>query len=280
VDFSGSEKDGSKKIWIAEGCATSGKLRIDDCQAAAERFGNMKLSQTLAKLCQLISGKRNCVFGFDFPFGLPCALVEKATWKQFLLAFPKIYTDANSLRDACRTASGRKELKRLTDARSVTPFSPYNLRIYQQTYWGLAEVIRPLVNGGHALALPMQNLDCKGKAILLEVCPASTLAHERQSDIAEWSKFVEENAKRNPSYKKGTAGDTRAIRERILSYFEGKYSLSFAVDEVRTRVLNDVEGDALDSVIAAFAAHRALNDGFVTTPTDRRAYRIEGYVYL
>lgn len=162
----------------------------------------------------------------------------------------------------------------------MTPFSPYNLRIYQQTYFGLAEVVHPLVNGGRALALPMQKQDPKDKAILVEVCPASTLAHERQSDNEQWSELVEKNAKRNPSYKKGNVEHTRAIRERILSYFEGKYSLSFAGDELRARVLDDVEGDALDSVIAAFAAYRALNGGFVTTPADRRAYRIEGYVYL
>ena len=69
---------------------------------------------------------------------------------------------------------GRKELRRVTDIEARTPLSPYNRRIYKQTYYGIRDVIAPLIASGAACALPMQAA-IPDRAWLLEICPASTL---------------------------------------------------------------------------------------------------------
>lgn len=268
IDFSGAQ-DAGKKIWIAGGIAEGDILRIDECRSAHEWFGCGKdRDRSLAALKDFIA-EREGTFGFDFSFGLPWDLVrpKKKSWKDFVLSFPEDYASPDEFRRLCREAgrqvANRSELKRITDIERNTPFSPYNLRIFRQTYYGIRCVLRPLVQHEQACVLPMQNalLD---KPWILEVCPASTLKHENLI----WQRYkrrTEEGYKRRSGILEGIL-DTGLLHIPSL--------------DVRSKMLDDHHGDALDSVIAAFAAFRALRNPDLLAVDRNSAYALEGYVYV
>ena len=97
---------------------------------------------------------------------------------------------------------------------------------------------------------------------LLEVCPASTL---KASGLYG-------------SYK-DARGSVEA-REFILSSLEKSGRVGFADRAVRRRVLADSKGDALDSVIAADAAFRAVGDVERIVRAYRYPYYLEAYIYV
>jgi len=209
-------------------------------------------------------GRANaCALGLDFPFGLPQALVKhKKSWEEFVLSFPGDYFAPEEFRRLCREASGGHELKRITDIESQTPFSPYNLRLYRQTYHGIRDVLHPLVRDQLACVLPMQSA-LPGKPWILEICPASTL-------------------KRRGLYSsyKGKTNAHHAARAFVLESLEATGPLSIPAQGVRSAILEDRGGDALDSVIAAFATFRALRHPALLTVESSDAYALEGYVYV
>jgi hypothetical protein len=257
VDFSGS-KDAGKHIWVASGVIEGDALCVKTCCRADTLPGSSKQrEQCLSALCTFIAGKSNAAFGCDFPFGLPGPLVDQGSWESFVLAFPGRYESADAFRQTCREAADGSELKRATDEESETPFSPYNLWLYRQTYYGIRDVLYPLVRDGTACVLPMQTPQPE-KPWLLEVCPASTLKRE-------WLYY---------SYK-GREEQKREARERILEVLEEKGMLVIPDQEIRGKILENQGGDALDSVIAALATVRALR-----SPEARgEIYALEGYVY-
>jgi hypothetical protein len=261
VDFSGAT-DAGKKVWIACGVNEGTRLCIVECMRGDTLPGSAAgRERCLAALRDLIAAESACAFGLDFPFGLPRVLVAQADWKDFILSFPTMYPDAEAFRQACRSAAEGREHRRLTDRQSRTPFSPYNLRLYRQTYFGLREVLYPLVRDRQAAVLPMQR-PCRDKAWVLEICPASTLKREGLY----------------PSYK-GPGQQHLAARHRILERMEASGALSIASASLRSKILADPTGDALDSAIAAFATFRTVTDPDRLASGDNIAYRLEGYVY-
>ena len=263
IDFSGA-KDAGKRIWIASGIAEKDRLLIEGCYRAKNLPGSGKdRDQCLAVLRDFIGRANACAFGLDFPFGLPQALVKhKKSWEDFVLSFPGDYFAPEEFRRLCREAGGGHELKRSTDIESQTPFSPYNLRLYRQTYHGIRDVLYPLVRDQLACVLPMQSA-LPGKPWILEICPASTL-------------------KRRGLYSsyKGRTNAHHAARVFVLESLEVTGPLSILAQGVRSAILEDRGGDALDSVIAAFATFRALRDPALLTVESSDAYVLEGYVYV
>jgi hypothetical protein len=261
IDFSGARNAG-KKIWIASGSIDRDVLRIENCRPAAEALPGSRRDrdQCLSALQDFIASQGACAIGLDFPFGLPRDLVkEYGCWEDFVLSFPDRYSGPKEFQDCCKAAGGR-ELKRATDRESQTPFSPYNLRLYRQTYYGIRCVLHPLVQNQLAYVLPMQSA-LPGKPWILEICPASTLKQE-----ALYQPY------------KGRREAHRKAREHILREIEEK-GLSIPA-ELQAEIAADREGDALDSVIAAFATFRALHDPASLVPEDNDAYKLEGYVYV
>ena len=174
IDFSGA-KDAGNQIWIAKGVPDGEGLVIEACLRAKELPNSGKdIKVCLAAIVNLVKSNPKAVFGFDFPFGLPTSLVQEITWEDFVLAFPRKYENPEAFQESCREARKGKELKRETDKESRTPFSSYNLRLYKQTYFGISSILSPLVLGDRARILPMQRRKA-GKAVVLEICPASTL---------------------------------------------------------------------------------------------------------
>jgi hypothetical protein len=262
VDFSGA-KDAGNRIWIASGVVDEDALLIEACYRARGLPGSARdRGRCLEALRRFIAGERDAAFGLDFPFGLPRELVVQDSWQGFVLSFPQVYANPEALRRFCREAAGGRELKRVTDRESQTPFSPYNLRLYRQTYYGIRDVLHPLVRDDLACVLPMQPAR-PGRSWVLEICPASTL-------------------KREGLYKpyKGKTDAHRASREVILDQLQAVAPLAIPRQAVRAAILEDRGGDALDSVVAALAVLRALRDPSLRTVEGYVAHTVEGYVYI
>ncbi len=262
VDFSGAA-DAGKKIWITKGIVVGEALHVEACYQGAELPGSgVERDRCLAALRDFIGGEKDSVFGLDFPFGLPRELVKADTWEDFALSFPDNHASSEAFRETCRVATGGSELKRLTDRESHSPFSPYNIRLYRQTYYGLRDVIAPLVQGKLACVLPMQT-PAPGKPWVLEICPASTLKRES----LYWP------------YKDKSAKHALA-RERILEAIEQSAPSLSVPEMLRPVILDDPGGDALDSVVAAFAVFRALRNPAGVAAIGDSVYTLEGYVYV
>jgi len=262
VDFSGAQ-DAGKRIWIASGTVEGGALRIDECHRGDGLPRSSKSRDAcLTALREFIRSRKASAFGLDFPFGLPRPLVRQTDWDAFVLSFPDEYRTPDRFRRACHEAAGGRELKRATDEESKTPFSAYNLRLYRQTYFGIHDVLHPLVRDDQACVLPMQKT-LVDRPWILEICPASTL---KQAGL-----YV--------PYK-GRTEEHRAARAHILEQLEGTGALSVPTSSVRSTLLDDRGGDALDSVIGALATFRALCNPGLLTVGHESPYNVEGYVYV
>ena len=262
VDFSGATRAGTK-IWIATGLDEGGRLRIKDCRCAETLPGSgRERGRCLPALRRFIASRSEGIFGLDFPFGLPRMLVQDTTWEAFVKAFPGRYGSPQAFREACLIASGGRDLKRTSDGASKAPFSSYNLRLYRQTYYGISDVLLPVVRDRLVCVLPMQQAE-PGKPWILEVCPASTL---KVKDL-----YV--------PYK-GREPELAHARFRILREIERRGALHRVSPDIAEAVVTDPEGDALDSVIAALTTFEVLKSGRLFDSAFTVSSRVEGYLYV
>jgi hypothetical protein len=79
---------------------------------------------------------------------------------------------------------------------------------------------------------------------------------------------------------KGETDAHCASRKAIVNHFQAIALLTIPRQAVRSAILEDRGGDALDSVVAALAVLRALRDPSPWTVEDPVAHTIEGYVYV
>ena len=260
IDFSGAQ-DAGKKIWIACGSILDDTILISECFPAKDLPGSgQQRDQAISALRAFIRKRRDCVFGLDFPFGIPRPLISEESWEEWLGVFPERYTSPEGFERQCRLASNGKELKRATDVETKTPFSPYNLRLYRQTYFGVRDVLGTLVQEKAVSVLPLQKPQDE-KPWAIEICPAATLKTK------------------NLSFPyKGRGRDRKAAREKILTSMEKAGVLKVQKPSVGKRIIEDRGGDALDSVIAAYATFKALNHGL--TSETSAPYALEGRVYV
>lgn len=238
VDFSGA-RDAGRAIWIAEGKVFKRGLELLACRPATELPGGARDRATaLVALARHLGAQSDAVIGCDFPVGLPKKLVREADWPSFLVRFTKRYGDAEAFRADCRKRSGR-ELRRPTDIEAKTPFCAWNLRLYRQTYHGIAGVLAPLVGAGLATVGPMQP-PAAGRAWILETCPASVL-------------------KKLGLYRpyKGRTTALAQSRGAILDRLIEHGALAKPAPKLRARLVEDRGGDALDALIACLAAAAA-----------------------
>ncbi|WP_119458673.1 DUF429 domain-containing protein [Rhodospirillaceae bacterium SYSU D60014] len=261
VDFSGAEAAG-RAIWVAAGRFEYDSLYIESCRPGAELPGSgVGRAVCLAALARFIAQQKNAAFGLDFPFSLAAPFIGGMRWEDYVRNFAMRYPTADAFRQACRGVAGGRELKRATDRVSRVPFAAYNLRLYRQTYYGIRDLLAPLVQEESACILPMQ-APIEGKPWLFEICPASTLKAMR---------FY-------PSYK-GRDPLLREARQRILDELVARGALMPLAAKLEERVLDDPGGDALDSVIAAVATGQAAA---LSAESHRPSQleRVEGRVYF
>lgn len=263
LDFSAARRAG-EKIWVAAGRVRAGVLHIERCAPLATYTGTgPELQEALAGLRDFVSSHPDALFGFDFPFGLPARLLAGGVdWEDFVLTFPAHYADPHQFRQRCLTEAKGREVKRRTDEASRAPWSPYNLRLYRQTYWGVSGLLSPWVRTQTACVLPMQ-MPLPGRAWVVEVCPASTLRR-----LGLYRRYK----------RRDEAGC--AMRAAVLAALKAGGELVVGSGEVRRLVARDAAGDALDSVVAAFAAWRALHRPSLLTVAKSSAYALEGYIYV
>lgn len=239
VDFSGARNAGNA-IWVAEGIPDAGGLAIDRLRRAPDLpKGGTDRATALTALREFLAVQENALTGLDFPFSLPCALVDAPDWASFASAFARRYPDPEAFREDCRRRTGGKELKRRTDRRTATPFCAYNLRLYRQTYWGIASVLAPLLDD-ERIAIPPVLVRQDAGSTLAETCPASTL-------------------KRLDCYRpyKGPDESLKAARQAIVDRLrhEGLHCDRSITDTA----VADTGGDALDAIIAAMTMWRVAD---------------------
>ena len=97
---------------------------------------------------------------------------------------------------------------------------------------------------------------------LVEICPASTLKKQHL--------YI--------SYK-GKGRERQAARQRILSEMLRDGSLRLKGGAISEAVVSDKEGDALDSLIAAAATFRAMQD-IQSGVAIKVKNMVEGWVYV
>lgn len=265
VDFSGARRAG-RNIWLTEGCVTrsvSGDrvLIVGGCSPATALPGGGDLRDRAlhALRAHVIEARHRApsAYGMDFPFTLPTFLLGDQTWKQFILSFGDRFSDPEQFRAWCRQLTGGRERKRRTEERARVPFAAYNLRLYRQTFYGIRDVLAPLVREKKAWVLPIQFPDLN-RPWLMETCPASAL---KRLDLYG-------------GYKGKEAGHRRH-RERILSKLLSRKDVDLADPSLQRVVLENTGGDALDSLIAAIIAFWNASDPVPQSVDDPR----EGYVY-
>lgn len=266
LDFSGATAAG-KAIWLAEGRERRGVLAIESCRPALALPGAGAMrALALPAVVRHLRGLGPAIVGCDFPFSLPVTLpdafVNGSDWRGFLAAFPERYRSAEAFRDACRAAGGGRELRRLCDVQAKVPFCAWNLRLYRQTWHGIADLLHPLVLEAGALVLPMDQPDAD-RLWLAEVCPASFLKRIRLYE----------------SYK-GRAAAHRAMREAILRRLVADKLLAAPSPQIERTLLDDPGGDALDAVIAAVITWRNYKEGAFSEPPRSATEALEGRVYF
>lgn len=263
IDFSGAAHAG-EHCWLASGSEADGTLVIDQVDRAdALPGGGKNRKDALSALRLAIAGTVDQLVGCDFPFSLPKDLLGNQNWQQWLTRTMASCPDADAFRDTCRLAAGGKEWRRATDLESGTPFSPYNLRLYRQTYWGVTEILLPLLRERKAVVLPMMKADVDLPA-LVETCPASVLKR--------WF-----GAKGNARYKQADSlAESRRfeILERLA--IEGVRVPA----ELRQIAANTANGDPLDSILAAYAAWRASHRSANLRPRPQSDDALEARVYF
>ncbi|HUT32642.1 MAG TPA: phosphoribosylformylglycinamidine cyclo-ligase [Planctomycetota bacterium] len=261
IDFSGA-LDAGRKIWITGATGDEGVLRVEQVLRGDELPGSASSRPAcLTALRDFIGTQKDAVLGLDFPFSLPFRVLPSGSWEEFVLSFGGRYGDESHFRESCRRAGQGAELRRVTDTEAGTPFSAYNLRLYRQTYFGIHDVLCPLVRDKAACVLPFHEPK-PGTPWLLEICPASTLKR---------LKLYAPYKGKGPALQEG--------RERIVEALEAKGLLAFAMPELRDRLVRNTGGDALDSALAAVATFRAVSDPEFPDGAGHGAYLLEGYVY-
>ena len=210
-------------------------------------------------LADWIAHQQGSAVGVDSPFGLPKRLVAEDSWLTFLHGFPDRYPDPETFRNACRTMAGGRELRRACDREAKTPFAAYNLRLYRQTWWVIARLLRPLVTSGRARAAPMQP-PSPPLPVLIEACPASLL---KRLDVYR-------------PYKGKGDGHVTARREIVRALAQDGLRIP---PRLTRPIVADSGGDGLDAVVAGWAAWRAahLECGFEPR---NAADRLEARVYF
>lgn len=260
VDFSAAA-DAGRRTWVAHAHRDGARISLDDCYAIEKLDSRARdRDAALATLRRLLAGQSGVLTGFDFPAGLPLPLVGARTWLGFLRRFVRRFSGPEQFRSACRSAADGRDLKRVTDRENRTPFSAYNLRLYRQTYYGIRDVLAPLVLDGAARVVPMQPPEAAG-VTLVEICPASYLKRERL-------------------YRpyKGPTPELRLARSTILAALINRQYLATPPRRLRDIILRDSGGDALDSVLAALCAARAAHCD-LRPAREAVEYTLEGYVY-
>lgn len=263
IDFSGA-RDAGNHIWLTILKRNGANAVVQSCFPARELPGSAADREPClsALLRYLASQDKDTLIGMDFPFSLPDVMIPEGSWKQFAVHFGNRFPTAESFRKYCRDFSPDAELKRQTDIEARVPFSPYNLRVYRQTYYGIRDLLAPLVKAQQARVVPMHITGTERPGIL-ETCPASYL--KRLGLYAPY---------------KGRVQQEREQREKILTEVIPRNKLQFADESIRDLLITNQPGDALDSLLAACILLELSRNWAVVEESIKLHNPVEGWVYF
>jgi hypothetical protein len=265
VDFSGASEPG-ESVWLTTAEPTNDGIEVADCRSAREAFGATGRDEVLAALRSFPD--RGDVMGVDASFGLPRhVLPDDVTatddWREAVRWVAEEYADADALAAqadwkgrARASDTDGAELKRRTDGPTGAN-SPYSFITRYQTFHAMRDLLAPVLDS--VSAPPMVPGDARGPT-LIEVYPAATLRSLELPDR---------------TYKE-PGPEAREKRQRILAGLrEWGVTLPGRFED---RVLDDADGDALDSLVAAVATARAIASEFAV---ERERYDpVEGYIFV
>jgi hypothetical protein len=263
VDFSANRERAGEKIWVARAELEDGP-RVVDCGPAVDYLDvGRQRAAAIPALTEWLAGLDDAAVGMDFPFGLPGEVVAADDWPAFLRRLPGWADDPSDLARACESRAeldgDAVEVLRETEA-PLGAMCPYNRRLRAQTFYGLRDVLRPLVLADAARAVPMQD-PAPGRPTLLEVYPAGTFDRLGANDHR---------------YE----GDGDGAHEKRAANLDALADAGVVVaEEVREAALADDDGDALDAVVAAVAAHEHARD-LADLQTDDPTRLVEGHIYV
>ena len=256
IDFSGA-RDAGQKIWLTVCIERDGALHVKSSVPAGTQFDADSRAACLRGVHAAI--RRADVVGLDVPFGLPAAVHDRESWAS-VASMIADNPDPQTLQKDCveravETTSGEQRyLRRVTDE-DRGALSPYHWIHAAKTYYGISEVLQPLVADEAVRIEPLQ--DGPGTPIC-ETHPTATLR-----DIGLPTR--------------GYKDDTDRSRTRRRTIVEGLQMTPLAMHGIEDHLLEDVGGDAIDSLLAALAAWRASRNEF--SPAGEFD-PVEGYIYV
>lgn len=270
VDFSGARLAG-RTTWVARLEPTPGgaaPFALTALRSLERLCGTPERGPALAHLVGLVAGSEGCLWGLGFPFGFP--LEVAGAWPEQLELVDAWGDDAYGLGlelvRRTEEAFGRKHLRRLTDLETGAPHDPYHYRVIYQTFFGMRDVLAPLLRAPGTAVLPFGYPCLPGaRRTLVEACPAVTL---RRLGLP------------HRTYKQpggGAPDRKRALARRaILAGLRAHVAFS----EHRRRVMmRDPGGDALDAVLAALGAARGFGEADHASLARHPRYGLEGKHY-
>ena len=273
VDFSGAKKAGDF-IWVAEVVPTAEPpgLALVSLKSLTDICGTSERAVAHRHLVELILTSQQALWGCDFPFGLPVELFpSKTPWADQFAFLHEWEEDAYGCGLECvRRATAllqRKHVKRTSDTEARTPFDTYHYRLIYQTFFGMRDVINPLRQSPGTAVLPFQYRKFRtAKRVIVECCPGSVLKRVRVP---------------HQNYKQPTGGPLTRKR-RLTRHAILKWLSSVVAFDARFRrvMMRNPGGDALDAVIAAVGAARAVPAADHHAITRHPRYRHEGHLYV
>lgn len=273
VDFSGAKKAGDT-IWVAEVLPTRRKpgFALTSLRSLSTICGTAERAPALAHLVEMILASDRALWGFDFPFGLPVELFPAGTTWPEQFEFLRAWGDdaygcgLECVRRATRTF-GRKHLMRAADTEARTPFDTFHYRLIYQTFFGMRDVVDPLRRTAGTAVLPFQYRKFRtARRVLVECCPSSVLKRVKVP---------------HQNYKQPKGGPLtrkrKQTRHEILGWLAGVVAFD---DRFRRVMMRNPGGDAIDAVIAAVGAARAVADADHQAIARHPRYRHEGHLFV
>lgn len=273
VDFSGAKLAG-RNTWVAraEPRGQRRRLTLVSLDRLESLCGTARRAEVLAYLAEMVRASEHALWGFDFPFGLPVELFpEAAGWADqfdFLAEWPG---DAYGCGLECirraKLVGEKMHIRRTTDSEALAPFDSYHYRIIYQTYHGMLDIVNVLRRTPGIAVLPFQYAKLRrAKVVLVECCPGSVLKRLQLP---------------HQNYKQPEGGPLtrkrRLTRRRILHAVSKLVRIS---DRHRRVMMRNPGGDAMDAVIAAVGALRAVSAADHAAIARHPRYRREGYLYV
>ena len=270
VDFSGARLAG-RFAWVARLEPTPGDatpFRLATLRSLEGLCGTPERDPALAHLVGLIAGSTGCLWGLGFPFGFPAAVAGPWAGQLELVSAWGDDGYGLGLELVRRTEArfGRKHLRRLTDLEARAPHDPYHYRVVYQTFFGMRDVLAPLLSAPGTAVLPFGYGCLPGaRRVVVETCPATTL---KRLGLP------------HHTYKQPAGG--ALARRRRLTRWEILRGLRAQVSFSRHRrrvMMSNPGGDALDAVLAALGAARGFAAADHGALARHPVYRLEGRHY-